>query len=49
MPVKLPAASSLDIFKVESHANAKHENPLKHFEKNSMCCSKVNVSNIEKN
>ncbi len=31
--------------KVEYHTNAEYENPLKNSEKNSMCCSNVNVSN----
>ncbi len=31
--------------KVEYHANAEYENPLKHSEKNSIHWSKVNVSN----
>ncbi len=30
--------------KIEYHANAKYENPLKFSEKNSLCWSKVNVN-----
>ncbi len=34
--------------KVEYHANAEYDNPLKNLEKNSMCWSNVTLSNNEK-